>query len=190
MGMFALSRREARVKPLALSLKQPWAALLAHGRKTIEVRRWRTGYRGPLLIHAARVPDERPEAWAHVPDGLRSETELRGGIVGAGTLVEVCTYRSPDAFLRDQAGHLNEESWWEPAGLYGFRFTEVRVVPFRRFPGYFKLFEVDLDDLEVPPPPAAVVPEPALASGSMLGAVKQRFRRLLRTLGRSSSPAE
>jgi hypothetical protein len=183
---------EVCVKPLALSLKQPWAALLVHGRKTIEVRRWRTEYRGPLLIHAARVSDDRPEAWARVPDELRPETELRGGIVGAGALAEVRTYRSLDVFLADQDHHLNEESWWEPKGLFGFCFTEVRVVGFRRFPGYFKLFEVDLDDLEVPPPspPAPTLPAQAEPSGSMLGAVRQRFRRLLRTLGRSSSPTE
>ena len=55
----------------ALSLKQPWAALLVHGRKTIEVRRWATKRRGPVLIHAARVPDPRPEAWAQLPPELR-----------------------------------------------------------------------------------------------------------------------
>src|SRR6516164_1264126 len=51
----------------ALSLKQPWATLLVHGRKTIEVRRWATRRRGLLLIHAARLPDPRREAWKHVP---------------------------------------------------------------------------------------------------------------------------
>jgi hypothetical protein len=181
---------ESRVKPLALSLKQPWAALLAHGRKTVEVRRWRTPYRGPLLIHAARVADERPEAWAHVPEELRAATDLRGGIIGAGTLVEIKTYRSLDTFLIDQARHLNEPSWFEPAGLFGFCFAELRVVPFRRFPGYFKLFEVDLDGLEDPPPSAAAATEIEPASPSVLGAVKQRFRRLLRTLKRSSPGGE
>ena len=44
-------------KHYALSLKQPWAALLVYGRKTVEVRRWATKRRGPVLIHAARVPD-------------------------------------------------------------------------------------------------------------------------------------
>jgi hypothetical protein len=178
------------VSHLALSLKQPWAALLAHGRKTIEVRRWSTPYRGPLLIHAARVADERPEAWAHVPDELRPDTELRGGIVGAGTLVEVRSYRSPEPFLSDRELHLNEPAWFEPAGLFGFRFSDLRVVPFHRVPGYFKLFEVEVDGLEIPPPPVPVPPAVPAPAGSIMGAVKQRFRRLLRTLGRSSPPAE
>lgn len=37
-----------------LSLWQPWATLLAHGRKRVETRGWSTSHRGPLLIHAAK----------------------------------------------------------------------------------------------------------------------------------------
>lgn len=37
----------------ALSVRQPWASLIAAGRKSIEIRTWRTDYRGPLAIHAA-----------------------------------------------------------------------------------------------------------------------------------------
>jgi len=43
----------------ALSLWQPWATLVALGAKRIETRRWRTSYRGPLVIHATRkLPPE------------------------------------------------------------------------------------------------------------------------------------
>lgn len=37
----------------ALTLWQPWAALVEHGHKTIETRSWATSYRGPLIVHAA-----------------------------------------------------------------------------------------------------------------------------------------
>lgn len=42
-----------------LSIKQPWAALIAHGIKDIENRGWYTTFRGKLLIHASAKPDER-----------------------------------------------------------------------------------------------------------------------------------
>ena len=42
----------------ALSVKQPWASLIAGGHKTIEWRSWRTNYRGPLLICAGKIPDD------------------------------------------------------------------------------------------------------------------------------------
>lgn len=41
----------------ALTLTQPWASLVAIGAKRIETRSWRTDYRGPLAIHAAKAPD-------------------------------------------------------------------------------------------------------------------------------------
>ncbi len=37
-----------------LTLTQPWATLMALGLKRIETRSWRTHYRGPLAIHAAK----------------------------------------------------------------------------------------------------------------------------------------
>lgn len=38
----------------ALTLTQPWATLVAKGRKKIETRSWNTNYRGLLAIHAAK----------------------------------------------------------------------------------------------------------------------------------------
>lgn len=43
-----------------LSLRQPWASLIASGQKTIEVRSWRTHYRGPLVICASARPRQPP----------------------------------------------------------------------------------------------------------------------------------
>ena len=40
----------------ALSVKQPWAGLIAAGKKTIELRSWRTSHRGPLLIVSSLRP--------------------------------------------------------------------------------------------------------------------------------------
>jgi len=39
----------------ALTLTQPWASLVASGAKHIETRAFRSSYRGPLAIHAART---------------------------------------------------------------------------------------------------------------------------------------
>ena len=44
----------------ALSVRQPWAELIARGEKTIEIRDWATKHRGPLLI----VASKRPDVWA------------------------------------------------------------------------------------------------------------------------------
>jgi hypothetical protein len=133
----------ATLQRFALSLKQPWATLVVHGLKTIEVRRWPTARRGPILIHAARIADDRPEAWAHVLPRLKEETALRGGIIGSVELSRCVTYENLDEFLRDRDRHLNEESWFEPPRLYGFVFRDPHTLPFRRYPGWFKFFTVN-----------------------------------------------
>ena len=38
-----------------LSLKQPFADLLALGKKTIELRKWNTKFRGEFLFHASKI---------------------------------------------------------------------------------------------------------------------------------------
>jgi hypothetical protein len=127
----------------ALSLKQPWAALLVHGRKTVEVRRWPTARRGRVLIHASRIPDPRPEAWARVPPELHEAARLGGGILGAGDLTGCLAYRSLEAFVADAARHLNDPSWFRTPVLYGFTFSNVTPLPFRRYPGYVRFFPVE-----------------------------------------------
>ena len=42
----------------AISLKQPWAGMIAQGEKTIETRKWRTFYRGDLLICSSQNMDK------------------------------------------------------------------------------------------------------------------------------------
>ncbi len=48
----------------AISLKQPWANLVASGQKTIETRTWSTTYRGPLLIVSSKSPPIAPAGFA------------------------------------------------------------------------------------------------------------------------------
>ena len=49
----------------ALTLRQPWASLVAVGAKRWETRSWATGHRGQLAIHAAA--HWRPETAADIP---------------------------------------------------------------------------------------------------------------------------
>lgn len=51
----------------AICLRQPWAELVASGRKTIETRTWATKYRGPLLIVASLGCKAE---YAHLPRGV------------------------------------------------------------------------------------------------------------------------
>jgi hypothetical protein len=140
----------------ALSIKQPWAALVVKGLKTIEIRRWPTARRGRILIHAARVPDTRAEALKHVTPELLALTELKGGIIGSVDLTDCLAYRDLALFEKDQKLHFNEPDWYEPPVLYGFQFADPYVLPFQKYPGWFRFFSVQLVDGIVKQPDASV----------------------------------
>ena len=42
-----------------ITVKQPWASLIANGYKTYEFRTWNTKYRGDILIHAGKGIDKK-----------------------------------------------------------------------------------------------------------------------------------
>lgn len=48
----------------ALSVKQPWANMIASGEKTIETRTWMTPYRGQVLIVSSKQPCIEPAGCA------------------------------------------------------------------------------------------------------------------------------
>lgn len=74
----------------ALSLRQPWAFLVCAGIKPVENRTWRTSYRGPIAVHAARQPDTvYVHRFAELLASLELPNELpRGGIVGVVEMVD------------------------------------------------------------------------------------------------------
>jgi hypothetical protein len=53
-----------KIRMRALSLQQPWANLVAEGRKTLETRKWQTPYRGDILIISSRKPAITPAGYA------------------------------------------------------------------------------------------------------------------------------
>lgn len=87
---------------LALSIRQPWATLIALGWKDVENRSWRRGnpglnFRGEFAIHASTgmTRDEYQDC-AELCRSLGFEcppaAELqRGGIVGVGRVVDIVT---------------------------------------------------------------------------------------------------
>ena len=50
----------------ALSVRQPWANLIADGVKTIETRTWNSNYRGDILILSSKSPKIEPAGYALV----------------------------------------------------------------------------------------------------------------------------
>lgn len=65
----------------AITVWQPWASLLATGKKHNETRSWRTNYRGEILIHAAKKPYSQIEPIIPPEDRKLIREELRLGYI-------------------------------------------------------------------------------------------------------------
>ncbi len=140
----------------ALSIKQPWAALIVHGIKTVEVRSWLTGKTGKILIHASKTPERDPNAWRLITTPqLMTTAGLVGGVIGVAELCECITYSSPEAYAAD-VRHCTGAERFQPPRMYGFRFKNAKRVEFLPCLGNTNFFsvEAELAIVRKPKPPA------------------------------------
>jgi hypothetical protein len=138
----------------ALSLKQPFAWLIANGYLLVDDRSWGTQYRGPILIHASKGLYEayyqHIRSNTDVPIPERDKLEY-GGVVGIADLV-LCSKpgQLPAGISREQRAHfggVHQE-------YYGFLFAQARPLPLMPCAGKLGIFEIDMDKLLAAPPAA------------------------------------
>ena len=124
---------------LCLSVRQPWAWLIVQGYKDVENREWRTGVRGPVLIHSGKTMTRADyDACVIFCSGLLCEIgdpfplfeSLRcqlGGIVG-------------ETNIRDCVTH-HQSQWF--CGPYGFVLSDSRPLAFEPLKGALGFFKVE-----------------------------------------------
>ncbi|GAB6393605.1 MAG: ASCH domain-containing protein [Treponematales bacterium] len=96
----------------ALTVKNPWAWLIIHGEKDVENRSWRTNYRGRLLIHASKRPEEiEPSLPGQTTaeeiillSALGESEPYNGCILGSVELAD-CVLHSKSAWAEEGAWH-------------------------------------------------------------------------------------
>lgn len=77
----------------AITIKQPWASLIAFGEKQFETRSWKTKHRGELAIHAGKSIDKKAyEAFSEVlaKHGINSISDLPTGCIIASVNLIDC----------------------------------------------------------------------------------------------------
>ncbi len=112
----------------ALSVRQPWASLIASGAKTIELRSWRTHHRGPLVIVAGRAADDAELA--------------RFGLAGAprGVAVAVVDVVGVRPASVDDAGAACADV---PAGAFAWCLANATALGHVAVKGRLCLFDID-----------------------------------------------
>jgi hypothetical protein len=127
----------------ALVLRQPWATLVATGEKLIETRRWKTPYRGPVLIIAGQHRMTRKEEtllYRRVADPWDCPL---GAAVATCTLIDVVPYDS--AVHREKAClTLAAEEYFQPQ--WAWLLMDVRRLDPFPMKGQLGLYSVEIED--------------------------------------------
>ena len=109
----------------AITIKQPFATLIAEGLKEYEFRTWKTNYRGEVLIHAGKGIDKKAmKRYEHL------NLEYPSGKIIAKATITDCVYveESLKKELNQKNelvyyGIINKDSTWEG---YGFKLENIK----------------------------------------------------------------
>lgn len=126
-----------------LSISQPFADLIVSGKKTIELRKWNTNFRGEFLIHAPikiRIEDCKR---------LKITKKLvTGVIIGKADLYDVKKYNSSKEVKNDQKFHFASKNFQDKT--FGFKIKNVKPlripIPWK---GQLGFFDVELSKARI-----------------------------------------
>jgi len=117
-----------------LSISQPFADLIVSGKKTIELRKWNTNFRGEFLIHAP-IKIKREDC-----KRLKITKKLvTGMIIGKAELYDVKKYSSSKEVKKDQKFHLASKNFQDKT--FGFKIKNVKPlripIPWKEQLGFY-----------------------------------------------------
>jgi hypothetical protein len=112
-----------------LTIRQPWATLVALGEKQFETRSWQTSYRGELAIHAGKRVDKaacrrEPYQSALARHGFTADNLPCGTIIAVSRLAGCCEVTPQQAQSGWPGG--NEYMFGDyTAGRYAWKLEEA-----------------------------------------------------------------
>ena len=126
-----------------LSICQPFAELIVQGKKTIELRKWNTKFRGEFLVHAAKnVLTKDCKRLEISPEEI-----VTGAIIGKVNLVNVKKYDSDKELRADKKEHHSLSDYTK--NKYGFileKPKKLRIpIPYS---GKLNFFEFQPDEIK------------------------------------------
>lgn len=125
----------------AITIKQPWATLIAKGYKEYEFRTWKTKYRGDVLIHAGKNVDKKALKRF---ENLNLDYPL--GCIIAKAKITDCVYvdkdfinkvvpKNPEVYR----GLINKDNWEG----YGFKLEDVEEIQPIKINGRLSFWDYD-----------------------------------------------
>jgi predicted transcriptional regulator len=126
-----------------LSICQPFAELIIQNKKTVELRKWNTNFRGEFLVHAPIKI--RKEGCVKMK---MNEKLTTGAIIGKAELFDVKKYGSIKEIQKDKDKHLSTKKF--QGKTFGFILKNskpLRIpIPWK---GQLGFFDVDLPKIKI-----------------------------------------
>ena len=114
-----------------LSIKEPWASLVADGFKTLEVRSRNTNIRGKIAIYATRTNPRNSELdyyFKFMSGMLKPIPPIqKGHIIATADIVDSYPVRTQEGFRTLYHNHLNPLSYYQE-GLHFWELENVQKV--------------------------------------------------------------
>lgn len=139
----------------AISIKQPWLHFIAEGWKTLEIRTWRTNYRGPLVLVASAQIDRHwiSAATAEAYRSIRYGDLLYGQAICTAELVDcrpmvkadeeaAMCYWSPPIVKTGGSVLMGHKARYEQ--LYAWQFKNVQKINPFPVKGRLSFYDVEM----------------------------------------------
>lgn len=139
----------------ALSIQQPWADLICLTEKTIEVRTWRTHYRGDIVICASA----KPAAWMkmyprtiHPSLGIWCEEieKTRNGLFNSfyqlGKTICIAELYNIETLTKEHEEKAGVECF---EGAFAWHLRNIRELKPKPVKGKLNFFEIDSNTIEL-----------------------------------------
>lgn len=126
-----------------ITIKQPWATLIAEGYKEYEFRSWKTKYRGEILIHAGKGIDRKAVSrfenlHLQYPQGcIIAKAEITDCVLVDAKFRKEIVPKNPEVYRELIEEEVREE--------YGFKIENVQPLKPIEVNGKLGLWEYDYE---------------------------------------------
>ena len=121
-----------------LSICQPFAELVIQNKKTIELRKWNTNFRGEFLVHAPIKIRKEEIKKMRIKEKLTT-----GAIIGKAELYDVKKYESIEEIQNDKNKHFSTKNFQEKTFGFILKNSKPLRIPIP-WKGQLGFFNVDL----------------------------------------------
>lgn len=129
----------------ALSIKEPYASLIASGLKEYETRSWKTSYRGKILIHASKTQNRISKEYRQNAELMEIADRLPsfhfGEIIATADLVDCIPIT--ERFTEELTAQEKAVGFYS-VGRYAWKLENVKTVDPVKASGHLGLWEKDL----------------------------------------------